>query len=586
MNNLKRGFHLKSIKTKFILLSLILLIIPSLLIGFSAWTIAKSELNNLGQKTLKSDIAIVNSIIIKYNTMVNAGLISKSEAQEQVKQTILGAKDAKGLRPINPNFDLGKNGYMFVSDAKGNELAHPNLEGKNIWQTKSSDGVMIAQVIAKKGLNGGGFTTYKWPLPNSKTNGTKIVYSMEDTAGWGWIISAGTYTSDFNSGADVILTNILIVLLIAVIVGGVIIFIFVNRLTKPIIEIEGKMTSVAQGDLTIEPVKIRFKDETGRLGEGFNTMLTNLIGLISEITMTVEQVAASAQQLSSSSEESGKTTEHITTTIQDAADGAQRQTNSIEESKQAILDMTQGVNHIAVNANVVSNSAEIAMDKAQNGNTLIQASVIQMEDINLTVNELTTVVQNLGEHSSEIGEIVTVITEIASQTNLLALNAAIEAARAGESGKGFAVVADEVRKLAEESAKSASKIASIIEKIQKGTDHAVTESQHTQSKVTSGLEAVNKAGHSFEEIQESIKSVTEQILEVSSASQQLSAGASQINSSIEEVASISDQTTAGMQTVAGSTEEQLAVTEEISASAGVLANMAQQLQEEINKFRV
>ncbi|HSU78933.1 MAG TPA: methyl-accepting chemotaxis protein [Candidatus Angelobacter sp.] len=586
MTSYKKRLQFNSVKTKFILLSLIILIIPSLIIGFGAWEIAKNELNTQGKMLLKSDVGIVNSMIIKYNQMVNQGLISKSEAQEQVKQIILGVKDVKGQRPINQNFNLGTNGYMFVTDAKGVEIAHPSLEGKSIWKTKSVDGVMVGQALAKKGLHSGGFTTYTWPFPNSKTNGTKIVYSMADSAGWGWIISAGTYISDFNSGADAILMNILIILVLAVIVGGVIIFIFVNRLTKPIIIIEDKMTQVAQGDLTVTPFQVRTKDEIGRLGEGFNTMLRNLIGLITEITMTAEQVAASAQQLSSSSEESGRTTEHITTTIQDAADGAQRQTNSIEESKQAILDMTQGVTHIAENANSVSQSAEMAMDKAQIGNGLIQESVKQMEDIHFTVNELTRVVQNLGEHSAEIGEIVTVITEIASQTNLLALNAAIEAARAGESGKGFAVVAGEVRKLAEASANSADEIATIIKKIQQGTAEAVTESQTTKNKVSSGLEAVNQAGHSFEDIQAAIKSVTEQILEVSSASQQLSAGASQITSSIEEVATVSDQTTAGMQTIAASAEEQLAVTEEISASAGVLANMDQDLQEGVNQFRV
>ena len=586
MTSYKKRLQFNSVKTKFILLSLIILIIPSLIIGFGAWEIAKNELNTQGKMLLKSDVGIVNSMIIKYNQMVNQGLISKSEAQEQVKQIILGVKDVKGQRPINQNFNLGTNGYMFVTDAKGVEIAHPSLEGKSIWKTKSVDGVMVGQALAKKGLHSGGFTTYTWPFPNSKTNGTKIVYSMADSAGWGWIISAGTYISDFNSGADAILMNILIILVLAVIVGGVIIFIFVNRLTKPIIIIEDKMTQVAQGDLTVTPFQVRTKDEIGRLGEGFNTMLRNLIGLITEITMTAEQVAASAQQLSSSSEESGRTTEHITTTIQDAADGAQRQTNSIEESKQAILDMTQGVTHIAENANSVSHSAEMAMDKAQIGNGLIQESVKQMEDIHFTVNELTRVVQNLGGHSAEIGEIVTVITEIASQTNLLALNAAIEAARAGESGKGFAVVAGEVRKLAEASANSADEIGTIIKKIQQRTAEAVTESQTTKNKVSSGLEAVNQAGQSFEEVQKAINSVSEQILEVSSASQQLSAGASQINFSIEEVATVSDQTTAGMQTVAASAEEQLAVTEEISASAGVLANMAQDLQEGVNRFRV
>lgn len=586
MENFKKRTRFQSIKTKFITLSIILLIIPSLIIGIVSWELAKSALNSEGETALKSDVQIVNDTINKYNMLYNQGVITKAEAQEQVKEIILGPKKTNGTRPINHSFNVGTNGYVFVTDAKGTEIAHPTLEGKNIWSAKSSDGVLVGQALFTKASHGGGFTSYIWPYPNSKKSGSKIVYSQMDPAGWGWVVSAGTYSSDFNKAANSILPNLIVVLLLAVIVGGVIIFIFVNRLTKPIIIIEGKMTRVAQGDLTVNPFQVRTKDEVGKLGEGFNTMLHNLKELISEITMTAEQVAASSQQLSSSSEESGKTTEHITTTIQDAADGAQRQSTSIEESKNAILDMTQGVTHIAENANDVSNTAEIAMDKAKIGNDLIQDSILKMEEINSAVNGLTTVLQRFEEHSTEIEGIVTAISEIANQTNLLALNAAIEAARAGESGKGFAVVASEVKKLANESSKSAEQIAHIINQVQHGTIEAVNQSQTTQTKVNSGMESVNKAGQSFEEIQEAIRTVTEQILEVSSASQQLSAGASQINSSIEEVAAISEQTTAGMQTIAASAEEQLAVTEEIGASANVLANMAQDLQEGVTKFRL
>ena len=79
----------------------------------------------------------------------------------------------------------------------------------------------------------------------------------------------------------------------------------------------------------------------------------------------------------------------------------------------------------------------------------------------------------LGDSSTEIGQVIKVITSIAQQTNLLALNATIEAARAGEAGKGFAVVANEVKELAKETAKATEDISRKIEAIQSDTKAAV-----------------------------------------------------------------------------------------------------------------
>lgn len=97
----------------------------------------------------------------------------------------------------------------------------------------------------------------------------------------------------------------------------------------------------------------------------------------------------------------------------------------------------------------------------------IHEAMAQMNEIDETIREASGIVQKLGERSQEIGDIVSMITDIANQTNLLALNAAIEAARAGEHGRGFAVVAEEIRKLAEQSAHSAKKIAEMITEIRK-----------------------------------------------------------------------------------------------------------------------
>jgi methyl-accepting chemotaxis protein len=114
----------------------------------------------------------------------------------------------------------------------------------------------------------------------------------------------------------------------------------------------------------------------------------------------------------------------------------------------------------------------------------------------------------LCKRPEEIGNIVGIITSIASQTNLLALNASIEAARAGEHGRGFAVVADEVRKLAEQSRESAEQITTLVVSTQQDTNHAIQSMESVLDYVQEGNEAVNGAsGLLFFDISKMIREV-------------------------------------------------------------------------------
>ncbi len=321
------------------------------------------------------------------------------------------------------------------------------------------------------------------------------------------------------------------------------------------------------------------KDELGVLTSTFSHMIAQLRDLIGQVKQSSEQMAAFSVELSASAEQTSEASEHIASVTVEVANGSDDQVRTIEETLDVVNHMVQDVQTIARNSTNVSGAATQAKQLSVDGNDIIQNAVLQMNSIQTSIGSLSDVISGLGERSAEIGDIVEVITSIATQTNLLALNAAIEAARAGEHGKGFAVVSEEVRKLAEESSASALRISELIIRIQGETNKAVDSMQFTTNEVKTGINNVNSAGESFEKIQHAINEVSVQIHEVSTSVEQMVAGADQMSKSMEQINGIAQSSAEGTQNISAATEEQLASMQEISASTSALSKMAEDLQE-------
>ncbi|PLT35638.1 hypothetical protein CUU64_03270 [Bacillus sp. V5-8f] len=342
---------------------------------------------------------------------------------------------------------------------------------------------------------------------------------------------------------------------------------------------------VAGGDLTTQ-ISLNTKDEMKQVEISFNKMIQNIRQLVNQINANAVHVASSSAELTASAEQTSSASEQISITIQEVASGAEKQAKSVDESFTIVNELSAGIQQISANAQTVSVTANQASSKASSGEQSIQLAAKQMNSINDSVNGAAQVVKNLGERSKEISNILDVITGIAAQTNLLALNAAIEAARAGELGKGFAVVADEVRKLAEQSANSTQQIGQLIAAIQDETERAVQSMGSVTKEVTEGMSVVQTAGTSFMEIQQSVNEAAEQIEQVSAAVQQMAAGTDQMVSSMGVISEIAKEAAFGTQNVSAATEEQLASMEEIGTSAESLNNLAEELQNEISKFKI
>ncbi len=373
---------------------------------------------------------------------------------------------------------------------------------------------------------------------------------------------------------------------IAVIISLIIAIVMGRIISRPIKGMAKAAKKIAEGDLTAKQIHIKNRDEVGDLALAFNQMALNLKDLITNVRHNTVQVSGSAAELTASAEQTIQATEQITSSIQEVASGSEAQGKNATESSEAMKNMTKGIQQLAVTTAAVSELAIETNSEANKGNESLHRVITQMNTINTAVLESANVVKNLGNHSIEIGNIISLITDIAEQTNLLALNAAIEAARAGDHGRGFAVVADEVKKLAEQSKQSAEQIANLISEIQQDTNRAVTVMDTGTQEVQIGMQVVKVAEEGFSKIVELIEQVSKQIQEATTVSEEMSSSAEQIYASFDEIATIAQMSSVNLQNVASASEEQLATIEEVAASAATLSNMAEELQSQVSRFKI
>jgi methyl-accepting chemotaxis protein len=372
------------------------------------------------------------------------------------------------------------------------------------------------------------------------------------------------------------------IVLVSLVIG----FVISRMISRPVVRMKDMLNDIASGDLTMDPIQVKNKDEIGMLAEGINHMGISLASLIRQVRTTSEQVAASSEELTASAEQTSLATEQIATTIQEVAGGSQEQVKTVEDIVEAMNQLSAGIQQVAVSMQNMSMSSARSLQMAEGGNETIKKTVDQMDAIHASITNTSQVVKNLGDQSQEINKIVDVITDISGQTNLLALNAAIEAARAGDQGRGFAVVADEVRKLAEQSSASAQQIGQLISGIQSLTEKAVQAMESGTEEVADGRELVYQSGKAFQSLFETVNDVSNQVGEVSAATEQMTASTEHVAGSIEVISQMAETAASSTQEISASAEEQLASMEEISSSSNALSQLAEEMNEAINKFKV
>ncbi|MFI2958646.1 MULTISPECIES: methyl-accepting chemotaxis protein [Priestia] len=392
------------------------------------------------------------------------------------------------------------------------------------------------------------------------------------------------YQKNKQSAKSAVTTLLLVSALVILLTIGIGLLI-ARMITKPLNDIKNLMETAKDGDFQVKGT-YESNDEIGSLTASFNKMIGGLKEMIMSVGNISSTVAASSEELSASAEQNNSAIEHISGITEKLASGSNHQVNQIQESSTIIHRITNQTSEVVENVEQITKRALDTAAISNSGTATVETAAKQMKSINENVTELSSVFQGLSEHSAKISQINDVITTIADQTNLLALNAAIEAARAGDHGKGFAVVASEVRKLAEGSSNSANQIKNLVALIQSETARTLQFMTVTTKEVKEGLAVVEQAGTSFLQINEAVQHVVNQIQQIGSAIHNLAKGTLEVQQAIHEVNGIAEEAAAGAQNVSATTEEQLASMEEIASSAMDLANMSEELQELIARFKI
>ncbi len=430
------------------------------------------------------------------------------------------AKSVDELLDIVNAVKIAQSGFVFLVDSNGTIIAHPDTSLLGTAKLASLSGDSTASALLK---------TQDFALATSDNENETILFASTYVESAGWYVVAQVPESELyasiNAGSQQIIFWAFTIAGVFALMG----IWLAGTLTKPLETLADVFQALGQGqgDLSAR-IPLPEQREIARLVEGFNNFIDHL-------HKTILNVANTSNALKSSAEDVAKQS-------QQTEDSTKDQRDQTLLAAAALTEMGSTVNEVAQSATHAAKNAGLATTNSLRGRELTQRAVLAIHNLSSQIQDVSTVIQSLDEHSAAIGGILDTIRGISEQTNLLALNAAIEAARAGDQGRGFSVVADEVRTLAQRAAEATDEIQVKIDAFQQNSKTAVSQMEVSRAGTQDVVVAADEIDKLLQDIAEEIAHINDVNTQVATATEQQTTVVEDISKSINEISAVSEDT--------------------------------------------
>ncbi len=360
----------------------------------------------------------------------------------------------------------------------------------------------------------------------------------------------------------------------------------IRRKTKPISDLIHQAKEIADGNLMVEPTKVKSKDEIGDLANTLNQLTSNLQNMLMTMRNTSHHLTENANETASSLSEMNESVQVVANNIEEVSASMTDGMNHADKASTVLISLAEDLQDMKIKAdNTVENSNK-TMQIAEEGEVRAKEINNDMEKIRTGSQEVSETIQQLVQSTAKIQSITNAISDIASQTNLLALNASIEAARAGEHGKGFAVVAEEVRKLAEQSNAEVSQVENLVKDIMEKIGKVLISSTENEKYIEKGSETVQLTAQALNNISSAVSDTVKEIATISNLLSTETVKSDKIVDMIQEFTESIHQIESTMTNISAAAEETTAGIAEVSSRSNESTHMAQELEKYVQTFKL